>query len=136
MYFHAFREAGFIAEQALEFGLQSVSQGFGERCQQDARFLMLAGKSDCAMERDDGFAGTGGPGYAGRSSVVALDKLALGRVKKDGPFVPGVVKRSFEFCGVANEAEAALRVWMRERVYHGHDLSRAFWFNSGRREFE
>lgn len=58
MDFEAFGEARFIVNERAEFVPESVGEGFGECGEQDPGIGLGTGEEDCAMERDDGFAGT------------------------------------------------------------------------------
>ena len=86
---------------------------------------MRAGEMNGAVERHDGLSGAGRARDAGRAAVCVPHDPALRRMQEDRPLLPRELERALQLVGVLHEAEAALRVRVRERVRVGGHSCRA-----------
>ncbi len=117
MHFHALAETRFVADQVAELRPAAHSPDVSENVvSRTLRARICAGQKDGAMQRDDGFAGARRTGDARRAAVVALDQLALRRMQKDGPLLPGIIEGARKFFDIRHHAEAALRIGMIEGI--------------------
>src|SRR5579871_5275451 len=93
---------------------------------------MRPNQEDRPMQSNDGLARARRARHPRRTTIVALNQSALGWMKENRPFIPGVAERALQFLCVGHHAEAALCVGMRERIgANGYGL-RDFWCDAGR----
>src|ERR1019366_2033132 len=111
-----FPKPRFVADEPPELRPQHVRQRFRMSRKQHPGVRIGPDKEEGAMQRNDGLARAGRAGHPRRAAVIALNQGALRRMKKDRPFVPGVVERALQFLYVGHYAGAALSVGMRERI--------------------
>jgi len=69
-----------------------------------------------AVEGDHRFARTRRARDASRPAEAALDQRPLRRVQEDCPPLPWILERARQLIDVGHDAEAALRVWVLERI--------------------
>ena len=107
-----------VLNSESSFRAQRIGQGIGERGQQHTGLGMAAGEEYRPVQRNDGLARARRTGHPRRAAVVPLHPLALRRVEKDRPLLPGILQGALQFLDTVYNSEPALRIGMCERVVH------------------
>ena len=109
-------ELRLVADEPAQPGAQRVGQGVREGGEQDASVGVPACERHRAVECHDGLPGPRRAGNPGGAREVALDQPSLLGVEEDRPLVPRELESAFEVRDVLDDAEAAQRIRMRERI--------------------
>ena len=103
-------------DQPAKLEAEGMGQGLGEGREQHPRIGGLSGQPHRAVQGDDGFAGPGRAGDAGRPAIAAFDQLPLGRMEEDRPLFPGILQRLPEVLEIGHRPEPPPGVGVREGV--------------------
>ena len=123
VHFQPLANTRLVADQASEFGSQSMRQGVGKGGEQHPGIGVSTGQKDGPVQGHDSLAGAGRPRYPCGAAIVPFHPLALRRMQEDGPFLPGIGEGAFQFCDIVHHAEAALGIGVVERIgAGGHGL--------------
>ena len=116
VHFQPLADARFITDQASEFGSQGIRQGIGKGAKQHPGIGVSTGQKDSPVQGHDSLASAGRTRHPCGSAIVSFHDLALRRMEKDSPFLPGIGEGAFQFVDIMHHPEAALGIGVIERI--------------------